>query len=72
MSIQEKFGIHVFNDAVMKRMLPAEVYLSLRHTRREGSSLDESIAEPVAAAMLKWAIEQGATHYIHWFQPMTD
>jgi len=72
MGIKENFGIHVFNDAVMKRMLPAEVYLSLRHTRKEGTKLDESIAEPVAKAMLEWAIEQGATHYMHWFQPMTD
>ena len=72
MGIKDSFGIHVFNDTVMQRMLPAQVYLSLRQTRKEGHKLDESIAEPVAEAMLKWAVEQGATHYIHWFQPMTD
>lgn len=72
MSFQEKFGINVFNDEVMERMLPAEVFLSLRKTRKGGGKLDESIAEPVAAAMLKWAVEHGATHYLHWFQPLTN
>ncbi|HWP50522.1 MAG TPA: glutamine synthetase III [Clostridia bacterium] len=72
MTIQERFGIHVFHDEVMERMLPAEVFLSLRKTRKEGGKLDESIAEPVADAMLKWAIGQGATHYLHWFQPLTN
>lgn len=72
MSIQERFGIHVFHDEIMERMLPAEVFLSLRKTRKQGRKLDESIAEPVAAAMLKWATDQGATHYVHWFQPMTN
>ncbi len=72
MSFQEKFGVRVFHDEVMERMLPAEVFLSLRKTRKEGGRLDESIAEPVAAAMLKWAVEQGATHYLHWFHPLTN
>ncbi len=72
MSFQERFGIHVFHDEVMERMLPAEVFLSLRKTRKDGGKLDESIAEPVAAAMLKWAVEQGATHYLHWFHPLTN
>src|SRR5574344_1595118 len=72
MNLQDTFGTHVFNDAVMEKRLSKDVYDSLRKTRKEGRKLDESIAEPVAAAMLQWAAEQGATHYIHWFQPMTD
>ncbi len=72
MSFEQDFGCHVFHDEVMKAMLPSEVFMSLQRTRKEGGKLDEAIAGPVAAAMLKWALEQGATHYIHWFQPMTD
>ncbi|MEG1849624.1 MAG: glutamine synthetase III, partial [Oscillospiraceae bacterium] len=72
MDFTTEFGAHVFNDAVMRRMLAPEIFESLRRTRKEGRRLEEEIAEPVAAAMLQWAVEQGATHYLHWFQPMTD
>ena len=72
MSFEQDFGCHVFRDEVMKSMLPSEVFVSLQRTRKAGGKLDEAIAGPVAEAMLKWALQQGATHYIHWFQPMTD
>jgi glutamine synthetase len=71
MDFTKEFGCHVFNDSVMRQMLATEVFDSLQKTRREGSKLEESLAQPVADAMLKWALEQGATHYLHWFQPMT-
>ena len=70
MGFQNRFGCHVFNDAVMKRMLSPSIYKSLQETRKEGRTLDAGIAQPVADAMLQWAIEQGATHYLHWFQPI--
>ena len=72
MGFQNEFGCHVFNDAVMRRMLSPSIYESLQKTRKEGRTLDVRIAQPVADAMLQWAVEQGATHYLHWFQPMTD
>jgi glutamine synthetase len=72
MSFKTLFGRRVFNDEVMRRMLAPEVYESLRRTRREGLRLDESVAASVAAAMLQWALDKGATHYVHWFSPMTD
>jgi glutamine synthetase len=65
------FGKHTFNQAVMKERLPKEVYDSLMKTLKEGHDLDDSLAETVAQAMKEWAIENGATHYCHWFQPMT-
>ncbi len=65
------FGKHTFNHAVMKERLPKEVYDSLMKTLKEGHDLDDSLAETVANAMKEWAIENGATHYCHWFQPMT-
>ena len=65
------FGRHTFNQAVMKERLPKEVYESLMKTLKEGHDLDDSLAETVAQAMKEWAIENGATHYCHWFQPMT-
>lgn len=65
------FGKHTFNNAVMKERLPKEVYDSLMKTLKEGHDLDDSLAETVANAMKEWAIENGATHYCHWFQPMT-
>ena len=61
----------VFNDAVMKEKLPHSVYVALQRTIRSGSELDPSIAEAVANAMKSWALEKGATHFTHWFQPMT-
>src|SRR3989339_506199 len=70
-AIPKIFGLHVFNDSVMKERLPKAVYKKLRKTIEEGSTLDASIADVVAAAMKDWAAELGATHYTHWFQPLT-
>ena len=70
-TISEMFGSMVFNDEAMKARLPEDVYNSLQNTIQNGKHLDLSIANVVAAAMKDWAIEKGATHYTHWFQPMT-
>jgi len=70
-SIFETFGSYVFNTQVMRECLPKEVYKSLEKTIKRGEPLDPAIADTVAAAMKKWAIDCGATHYTHWFQPMT-
>ena len=67
----ELFGIHVFNDKVMLEKLPKKVYKELHKTLDEGKELDPMTAEVVAGAMKEWAIEKGATHYTHWFQPLT-
>ncbi len=67
----EKFGELVFNDAVMQKRLPKETYKALKRTTEEGRSLDPAVAGVVANAMKDWALELGATHYTHWFQPMT-
>ncbi len=72
MTIPELFGSNVFNDEVMKNSLPKEVYQSLKRTIDEGSPLDVSIAGTVANAMKDWAVKKGATHYTHWFQPLTN
>ncbi len=69
--IDELFGINVFGDSVMKERLPEEVYNILKSTIKEGKTIDSSIADVVANAMKDWAIEKGATHYTHWFQPLT-
>ncbi len=69
--ISEIFGSMVFNDDVMKERLPEEVYNSIQNTIKNGKHLDLSSANIVAEAMKKWALEKGATHYTHWFQPMT-
>ena len=71
MMIPEYFGSMVFDDRVMKARLSADVYHSLRKTIDEGTKLDLSVANAVAAAMKDWAVEKGATHFTHWFQPMT-
>ena len=71
MKIPEMFGENVFNEAVQKETLPNEVYKALRATIDSGSPLDVSIAGVVASAMKKWAVSKGATHYTHWFQPLT-
>ncbi len=71
MDVINYFGKQVFNDTVMRQRLPKSVYQSLVKTSREGLKLDPSVAEVVAGAMKEWAIEQGATHYTHWFQPLT-
>ena len=70
-NIEEIFGVYVFNDSAMRERLPAEVYESLKSTIEKGDKLDSSIADTVASAMKDWAIENGATHFTHWFQPMT-
>ncbi len=69
--IPEIFGSLVFNDKVMRERLSPEVYASLKKTVEDGLELEPGIANAVAAAMKNWAIEKGATHYTHWFQPMT-
>lgn len=71
MNLPEMFGENVFNDSVQKDTLPSEVYKALRATIEAGKQLDVSIAGAVASAMKKWAISKGATHYTHWFQPLT-
>ena len=69
--IPEFFGSAVFNDDVMRDRLPKDVYKSLTKTIAVGRPIDPSIAGYVATAMKEWAIEKGATHYTHWFQPLT-
>ena len=69
--LTEIFGIDVFNDAVMLERLPKKTYFALKKTIESGEDLDPAVAEVVAHAMKDWAIERGATHYTHWFQPMT-
>ncbi len=71
MNLPQDFGENVFNDQVQKETLPSEVYKLLRATIESGSRLDISIAGTVASAMKKWAVSKGATHYTHWFQPLT-
>ncbi|MBE6798402.1 MAG: glutamine synthetase type III [Ruminococcaceae bacterium] len=71
MNITEIFGCEVFNEAVMKEKLPKETYKLLKKTIHDGKPLDLGVANTVANAMKDWAIEKGATHYTHWFQPMT-
>ncbi|MDE7076155.1 MAG: glutamine synthetase III, partial [Clostridia bacterium] len=71
MNLPEMFGENVFNDQVQKETLPSEVYKALRATIDAGKRLDTSIAGTVASAMKKWAVSKGATHYTHWFQPLT-
>ena len=70
-NVAEIFGENVFNDAVMRERLPKSVYRKLKKTIVEGKELDPGIADSVAQAMKEWAIERGATHYTHWFQPLT-
>jgi len=71
MEISEIFGSLVFNDSVMKQRLPKETYNALKKTISEGKDLELSLANVVANAMKDWAVSKGATHYTHWFQPMT-
>ena len=71
LNVSEMFGKNVFNDAVMRDRLPKSVYKKLKKTIEDGAELDPSIADVVAHAMKDWAIERGATHYTHWFQPLT-
>ena len=69
--VTEIFGSMVFDDATMKEKLPRDVYKALKKTIEIGKSLDPGVANTVANAMKDWAIEKGATHFTHWFQPMT-
>ncbi|WP_024831820.1 glutamine synthetase III [Ruminiclostridium josui] len=69
--VTEIYGSNVFNDATMRERLPKNTYKSLKKTIDEGLALDITVADVVASAMKDWAIEKGATHFTHWFQPMT-
>ncbi|MCR4651446.1 MAG: glutamine synthetase III [Lachnospiraceae bacterium] len=69
--VPELYGSLVFNDSIMREKLPKDVYKSLRKTIENNTHLDRDVANAVAIAMKEWAIENGATHYTHWFQPMT-
>ncbi len=71
MKITEAFGSLVFNESVMQEKLPKETFRALKRTMERGETLDLSVANIVANAMKDWAVEKGATHYTHWFQPMT-
>ena len=70
-NVADIFGENVFNDKVMQERLPKKIYKELHKTIDEGKELDPIVAEVVAEAMKEWAIEKGATHYTHWFQPLT-
>lgn len=70
--LTEIYGIHVFNDSVMRQRLPRPVYKDLKDVQAGKTELSLEVAEVVASAMKDWAIEKGATHYTHWFQPLTD
>ena len=70
-NVEAIFGENVFNDSVMKERLPKSVYRKLKQTIEDGSELDPTIADVVAHAMKDWAVDNGATHYTHWFQPLT-
>jgi glutamine synthetase len=69
--VSELFGANVFSDEVMRERLPEHIYNALRQTMKKGAPLDPNVADAVAAAMRDWAVEKGATHYTHWFLPMT-
>ncbi|MGD0234958.1 MAG: glutamine synthetase III [Syntrophorhabdales bacterium] len=71
MELTEVFGSNVFSDKVMKERLPSEIYKALKATIEKGTPLRPDVADVVANAMKDWAIEKGATHYTHWFQPLT-
>ena len=69
--VTEIFGEYVFNDKAMRDRLPKETYKKLQLTIKNGKRLDINVANVVANAMKDWAVEKGATHFTHWFQPMT-
>lgn len=71
-NIPELYGSLVFNDKVMRSKLPKDMYKALKKTIENGTHLELDVANSVAVAMKEWAIENGATHYTHWFQPMTN
>ncbi len=70
-NVPELFGCLVFDDRIMRARLSADTYHSLKKTVKEGQKLDSTLADAVAKAMKDWAVEQGATHFTHWFQPLT-
>ncbi len=70
-SVPAIYGVNVFSDRVMHERLPKDIYQAIRRTIQSGSQLQPEIANTVAAAMKEWALEHGATHFTHWFQPMT-
>ncbi len=70
-NIPELYGSLVFNDKVMRSKLPKDMYKALKKTIESGTHLELDVANSVAVAMKEWAIEKGATHYTHWFQPLT-
>ena len=70
-SVTDYFGCMVFDDKAMRLRLPPEIYEAMKKTIRDGKRLDIAVANAVADAMKEWAVENGATHYTHWFQPMT-
>ena len=70
-NVVDIFGENVFNDTVMQERLPNKIYKNLKHTIEEGKELDLATADVIAHEMKEWAIEKGATHYTHWFQPLT-
>lgn len=71
-SVTSVFGSNVFSEAVMRERLPKNVFKAIKRTIDEGIALDSSVADVIANAMKDWAIEKGATHFCHWFQPMTE
>ena len=71
-NIPELYGSLVFNDKVMRSKLPKDMYKALKKTIESGTHLELDVANSVAVAMKEWATENGATHYTHWFQPMTN
>ena len=70
-SVTEVFGSNVFNDTIMRERLPKEVYRSLKRTIEGDEPLNPASADVIANAMKDWAVEKGAAHFCHWFQPMT-
>lgn len=70
-NVADIYGENVFNDAVMQERLPKKTYQKLKETIQNGRELDLETADVVAHEMKEWAIEKGATHYTHWFQPLT-
>src|SRR6516165_7385439 len=69
--LKDLFGANVFNEEVQRQRLPKPVYKALQKTIKQGAALDPAIADNVATAMKDWAMEKGATHFTHMFQPMT-
>ena len=71
MKVSDYFGVNVFSNAVMQERLPSEVYAEVQSVIERGGQISMQSADVVAKAMMEWAIEKGATHYTHWFQPLT-